>query len=104
MKNAARTGVPYFDVSQFTRETIGQIGTSRYRFFHGPGTADFDTSLLKDLPLTDRLRLQFRAEFFNVFNHTQFTTPSGNVNGGTFGIITSAAFPRIGQFAVKLFF
>jgi hypothetical protein len=104
MKNAARSGVPYFDISQFSRETIGQIGTSRYRFFHGPGIADFDTSLLKDLPLTDRLSLQFRAEFFNVFNHTQFLTPSGNVNGGTFGIITSAASPRIGQFAVKLFF
>jgi hypothetical protein len=48
--------------------------------------------------------LQFRGEFFNIFNHAQFLNPSGNINSGSFGIVTSARDPRIGQLAVKLLF
>jgi hypothetical protein len=47
--------------------------------------------------------LQFRAEWFNVFNHTQFATPSG-ILSGTFAQVTQAASPRIGQLSLKLNF
>jgi len=40
--------------------------------FHGPGINNFDLALLKDLPLTERLRVQLRGELFNAFNHAQF--------------------------------
>jgi hypothetical protein len=45
-----------------------------------------------------------RFEAFNVFNHTQFLALSGNINNSTFGTVTSANDPRIGQVAVKVIF
>ncbi len=98
-----RTQQPYFDVTKFTQETLGHTGTASNRFFHGPGLNNFDLSLIKDTNITERISAEFRAEFFNVFNHAQFYNPSGNINGN-FGIVTSARDPRIGQLAVKILF
>ena len=54
------------------------------------------------------MALEFRAEFFNVFNHAQFAfndpTSSGDINGSNFGVITNARDPRIGQMALKFSF
>jgi hypothetical protein len=50
------------------------------------------------------MSLQFRAEFFNAFNHVQFNNPDGSINDSTFGVVSSAGNPRIGQVAVKLIF
>jgi hypothetical protein len=94
----------YFDTSGFTTEPVGQLGNSPRRFFHGPGINNWDMALLKDTKLTERLNLQFRAEFFNIFNHTQFNFVQGNKNAGNFGQATSAASPRIGQLSLKLNF
>ena len=99
-----RSGLPYFNVNAFSPEALGEFGTSSYRFFHGPGIANFDMALLKDVRLTERLKLELRGEFFNIFNHAQFLNPSGNINSGSFGVVTSARDPRIGQLAVKLLF
>jgi hypothetical protein len=80
------------------------LGTSRRRFFNGPGIDNYNVSLLKNTNFGDRYSLQFRAEFFNVFNHTQFSAVDGNFNSPTFGEATAAAAPRIGQMALKLSF
>jgi outer membrane receptor protein involved in Fe transport len=96
---------PYFNPSAFAPETIGQLGTARRRFFHGPGINNWDMALLKDTPLTEKIHLEFRAEFFNLFNHAQFGAVNGNFSAGTgFGLATSAAPPRIGQLSLKLNF
>jgi hypothetical protein len=99
-----RSGLPYFDPNDFTTETIGQLGTANKRFFHGPGINNFDMALLKDTHITESKVLQFRLEFFNVFNHAQFQNPSGSILNGTFGYVTAANAPRIGQLALKLLF
>src|SRR5208337_2455929 len=57
---------PFFDASQFVTEPIGTLG-SRRRFFHGPGLNNWDMALLKDTRLSETAKLQFRAEFFNLF-------------------------------------
>jgi hypothetical protein len=59
---------------------------------------------VKTTSVTERVSLDFRVEFFNVFNHTQFDTPVGDVNAGNFGAVTGAADPRIGQAALKINF
>lgn len=95
---------PYFNTGLFSLEKIGQLGTSSRRFFHGPGTNNWDLALLKDVRLTESKTLQFRAEFFNAFNHAQFGGPQGNIQNGSFGFVTSANDPRIGQVAIKFLF
>ena len=79
------------------------------RYFTGPGLDDYDMALLKSTTITERTKLQFRAEAFNVFNHAQFenTTAMGLVNNtgvGGFGYITMAHDPRIMQVALKFLF
>jgi hypothetical protein len=93
----------YFDPTAFASSAIGSEGDARRRFFHGPGTDNWDTALVKDTQLSEMFNLQFRAEWFNVFNHTQFATPSG-ILSGTFAQVTQAASPRIGQLSLKLNF
>jgi hypothetical protein len=94
----------YFDTTGFSQETVGQLGTARRRFFSGPGLDNYNMSLLKDTKLLERYTLQFRAEFFNVFNHTQFSAVNGNINSPTWGQATGANDPRLGQVALKLSF
>jgi hypothetical protein len=60
--------------------------------------------LLKNTALTERVNLEFRAELFNVFNHTQFNTPLGLTGSASFGEVTSDTGPRIGQLSLKLSF
>jgi hypothetical protein len=96
-------GHTYFNTSLFSPSTIGQEGTADRRFFHGPGVNDWDMALVKDTTLTERTKLEFRAEFFNLFNHAQFVTPSG-ILSSNFGAVLSARDPRIGQLSLKLLF
>ena len=76
------------------------------RYFSGPGIYNFDMALLKDTKITEGVQAQFRAEAFNVFNHAQFSNPSGNYNNTArlFGFVTSARDPRIMQLALKFLF
>jgi hypothetical protein len=100
-----RSGKPYFNTSLFTPESLGQIGTSPKRFFVGPGINNFDMALLKNTKIRESWNLQFRAEFFNVFNHAQFFNVNGDIDSGTqFGTVTSVRDPRIGQMSLKLLF
>jgi hypothetical protein len=101
-----RSGLPYFNISLFSQEALGQLGNANRRFFHGPGINNFDMALLKDLHLTESKSFEFRAEFFNIFNHANFNNPDGEFldSGSTFGLVTRAQSPRIGQLAVKFIF
>lgn len=84
---------------------IGTFGNMGKNSLHGPGLYAWNVGLFKNLLFTERWRLQFRAEFFNVFNRANFNNPNASLNNlTTFGTITSASDPRIGQLALKLFF
>jgi hypothetical protein len=111
IENPRNTGGQYFNPSAFTSSPLGQEGNARRRFFHGPGVNNWDLALLKDTAVTERVNMQFRAEFFNLFNHTQFLPPigitgftAGVANSANFGQVTGAAQPRIGQLSIKLNF
>jgi hypothetical protein len=102
--NDPRSGLPYFNTNLFSKEAVGQLGTANKRFFHGPGINNWDIALLKDTHITESKLLQFRFEFFNIFNHAQFINPPGDILNGLFGSVTQARDPRIGQVALKLIF
>jgi TonB dependent receptor len=83
--------------------TLGTFGTANRRFFHGPGFNNTDFGLLKRTVIREQLAFDLRVEFFNIFNHAQFTNPGGDINGNAFGIVTNARDPRIGQVSAKFY-
>jgi len=91
----------YFSSSAFTSEPLGGFGNANRAFFHGPGLNNWDFGLHKDTALREGMALQFRVEFFNLFNHAQFNNPNGNFASSQFGYVTSARDPRIGQMGLK---
>jgi Carboxypeptidase regulatory-like domain len=104
MQTNPRKGGTYFNTALFTPEILGQFGNAKRRFFGGPGINNWDMAIAKNLPLHESMSLEFRAEFFNIFNHAQFQTPTGLINSSSFGVVTNAVDPRIGQVAAKFNF
>jgi hypothetical protein len=94
----------YFNTAAFAPAALGTFGTAGRGILRGPGYFNVDASLFKDFKFTERWKLQFRAEVFNVENRANFQNPTASVSSGTFGRITSAYDPRVMQFALKLFF
>ena len=82
--------------------TYGNMGKGSVR---GPNSIAYNGGLSKDFPLgKERLKFQFRAEFFNLFNRVNLNNPAASVSGAGFGSIKGAGDPRIGQLALKLLF
>jgi hypothetical protein len=111
-RSSASTGAfTYFDQSAFAATSCtfnpgpspdcGTFGTANRRFFHGPGIINTDFGMTKIIPVTESTSFEIRGEFFNIFNHAQFTNPSGNITNSSFGNVTSARDPRIGQVSAK---
>src|SRR4029077_12430692 len=101
----------FFDPSTFTEDTtidpslFGRIGNAPRTICCGPHISNTDFALLKTFKISETRRVDFRAELFNIFNHTQFFNPDGNSSDGAqFGQVTQARDPRLVQFALKFFF
>ena len=103
-------GHHYFDKTAFANnlscgyETCGVTGSAKQFAFHGPGAISTDAGVEKDTRINDRMSVNFRIEMFNVFNHVNFTSVSGNANSGSFGNVTNTAPGRIGQLSGKFVF
>jgi len=83
------------------------FGNSGSGIILGPGNFNWDISIIKTFQITERQQVVFRSEFFNTFNHPQFSNPVGTAisTPSTFGEITSTSVnPRIIQFALKYYF
>jgi len=98
------TPTRWFDTSAFVTPPRGNFGNAGRNILDGPGLANVNFSIVKNTSLTERLNMQFRAEFFNLFNRDNFNLPDGFVGSATFGQITSAQSPRRVQLAVKFLF
>jgi hypothetical protein len=75
----------YFNPSAFTDNALGTLGTVGRGFLTGPTYSNVDFSLQKNTTITEGKTLQLRGEFYNLFNHTNFANPSGDVASGSFG-------------------
>ena len=103
----------WFNTSVFARPAKGDPGNAPKDVFRGPGRNNWDVTLFKNFPLKSEERvLQFRWEFYNVLNHTQFAgvdssarfDAAGNQINGLFGQATSARTPRIMQVSLRFRF
>jgi len=92
----------FFDpITNLPSADCGTFGTANRRFFHGPGINNTDLGITKRIPVTEKKAFEIRGEFFNVFNHAQFFNPSGDISSASFGQVTNARDPRIGQVSAK---
>jgi hypothetical protein len=82
----------------------GQFGSEGRNAVRGPGISNVDLSLLKAFRLTERARMQFRAECFNIANHANFGLPENDIASPNFGRVLQAGSPRLLQFGLKLMF
>ena len=88
----------------FTTPASGTFGNLGRNALIGPGLVNLDFALDRNFQLLEWLRLQFRGEIFNIFNHPNFNLPATGFDSPTFGTLTSAMDPREIQFGVKLIF
>lgn len=101
---AGRSVAKYFDTSAFTAAPQFVIGTSSRNPVRGPGLQNADLMIGKTFRITERWRLEFRAEAFNVSNTPPLSDPSGNFGSAAFGSITGAGNPRVFEFVGKVHF
>jgi Carboxypeptidase regulatory-like domain len=87
-----------FDTTYFSKTPpTGRVGTSGRNQYYGPGLQNYNFALAKVFPLgTERIRLRFRTDFFNVFNHTNFANPQNNQSSSSFGKITATVGSAVG--------
>jgi hypothetical protein len=90
--------------SNFTQPTMGTEGNEKWGQFRNPGFAETDLNLSKDTKLTERLRLQLRFEFYNLFNRVNLGGISSNLTSASFGKSTSQLNPRNIQIGAKIMF
>jgi hypothetical protein len=104
LPDSQRTRLHWFDTSAFAQPAPFQYGSTGRNILEGPGLKDFDLGLLKNSQVGERGSVQFRAEFFNTFNNTNFGIPSANIAASNFGTISSAGPSRQIQFGLKYLF
>jgi hypothetical protein len=110
---AATSCINWLNASIFSLPAPGTFGNVGKGQFTGPGFFNWDMGIFRNFPVKERLTVQFRGEFFNTFNHTNFSTdntgsnaraPVQTVSSAGFGNILAANDPRIVQLALKVLF
>jgi Carboxypeptidase regulatory-like domain/TonB dependent receptor len=103
-----RTPQEWFNASAFQRldpiTQAGQFGNEGRNVVQGPAYQEWDFSAIKDIPIRESKSLQFRAEFFNVFNHANFRLPNNDISSPDFGKVSEALPGRLVQLALKFLF
>jgi hypothetical protein len=82
----------------------GQFGNLGRNSVYGPGQINFDMALTRRFTFTERWKLDFRADFFNVMNHGNWNNPTTSYTSSTFGEVTGFSTPRQIQMSMKVFF
>lgn len=96
-----------FNTAAYAQVPVGTgtgLGDVRYNSLLSPGSINSDLSAFKSFPIVERMNLEFRAEAFNAFNHTNLNAPNSTLTSPRFGTISSAPVGRIMQFALRLSF
>jgi hypothetical protein len=94
----------WFNTAAFAQPAAGTFGDLGRNTERGPGVNNLDLAVFKNFELGGRMRLQFRLESFNAFNHTQFNGVSTNITSANFGVVTSTRAARINQLGLKFIF
>ena len=107
-----RTFSTFFNKGCFQVPAVGTLGDPAHAYLTGPGINSWDLSFFKNFPIREPMKLQFRLEMYNAFNHTQFSSvdttarfdPTGAQVNPTFGQYSGSRLPRQMQLALKFSF
>jgi len=106
--NGPKTSQEWFNVKAFQQlnpvTQAGQFGSAGRNVTQMQGIGQYDFSVFKNVRFTESKTLEFRAEFFNLFNRVNFGLPDNDISSPTFGAVESALAPRQIQFALKFLF
>jgi hypothetical protein len=95
----------FFNTTNINDPQPGMFGNLPHSLCCGPALSDTDMVISKKTPINERWNTEFRAEFYNTWNHTQFNNPDGNFSDSTFGqILKTREGPRVMQFGLKFLF
>jgi hypothetical protein len=104
-KTVSVQGIQWFGQGSFSNSAPGTFGNCAAQGpVIGPGYVDADISLQKNFPITETMKVQFRTDFLNAFNHPNFAVPNDSCCTGTFGVSSSTQDARQLQFALKFYF
>ncbi len=103
LPESQRTIQRWFNTAAFAVPS-GTFGNAGRGILYGPEAVNFDFSVFKNFIVAERMTVQFRTEFFNLFNHPNFDPPDAVMGAAGFGAISSAQPSRQIQFALKLLF
>jgi hypothetical protein len=109
---AGSTPAQWINPAAFSTPAAGTFGNLGRNAFRAPGISEVEVGLSKDVALTERMKLRFRADVFNLFNRAQYGAPNADVSQSTFGVITGTisnyatgrGTPREFQLSVKVWF
>ena len=104
LSDSQQTVTKFFDTSCFQTPQVGTFGNAGRNTVFSPGYKSVDFSLFKNTHITERTYVQFRAEFFNAFNHSNYNQPGSRIGAFSFGRITSETDAREIQFGLKILF
>jgi hypothetical protein len=82
-------GQKWFDTTAFAAPPPNTFGNAGRNIVRGPRLSNYDMSIFRNFPITERTRLEFRGEFYNLTNTPHFASPSGSLTSGNFGEISS---------------
>jgi hypothetical protein len=99
-----KTVAEWFNTAAFSAPGYGYFGDAGAGILRGPGLVNFDMAGYKEFNITERQKIEFRGELFNIFNHTNFSGISTSLGAGNFGAVTSALDPRIVEFSLRYHF
>jgi hypothetical protein len=93
-----------FTAGQFSQPSFGSQGNEKPNQFRSPNFLETDVNFYKDTKVTERINLQLRFEFFNIFNRVNLTSFDVNLADGTFGKATAQQLPRNWQVGARVTF
>jgi hypothetical protein len=99
-----KTAQEFFNINAFAAPPFGYFGNASVGDIRGPGLNNWDLGVFKNFKVRERGNLQFRAEMFNAWNHTNFSSVVSTLGSGAFGQVDGVHTPRVMQLALKLSF
>jgi hypothetical protein len=102
--NAWLNAAAFARITPDPNSPVQQFGSAGRNIAEGPGYANWDFSAVKNIRVAEAKEFQFRAEFFNIFNHTNFRLPDSDISSPTFNQIQVAQPAREIQLALKFLF